>query len=86
MHPFFAVIMKSNSNFAMLPPFNYNPASQSWQRFGFSGILKERLSKFLKLVEISIVITLNSIEDKQTFSIFNLHQEQVKKSFHNSLG
>ncbi len=59
--------MKSNYNFAMLPPFNYNPTFRLWQRLGSSDILKERLLKFLKLVEMSIVITLGLIEDEQTF-------------------
>jgi ABC-type arginine transport system ATPase subunit len=35
---------------------------------GPSGILKERLSEFVNLVEISIVITLGSIENEWTFS------------------
>jgi hypothetical protein len=33
---------------------------------GSSGVLKERLSEFLKLVEISIVITLGLVEEDVT--------------------
>jgi hypothetical protein len=56
--------MKSNCNFAMLPPFNYNPTSWLWQRLGSNGIMMERLLESLKLVKISIVITLGLVEDE----------------------
>jgi hypothetical protein len=45
---------------------------------GSNGILKERLSKFLKLVEISIAITLGSIEDKQTFSTLSYIKDKLR--------
>jgi hypothetical protein len=51
----------------MLPPFICNPTSWLWQRLGSSGILKDKISKFLKLIEISIVITLGLVEDEWTF-------------------
>jgi len=60
-----------------LPPFS-NPTSWLWQRLQSSGILKERHSEFLKLVEISIVITLGSMKDEWTFSTLAYIKNKLK--------
>jgi hypothetical protein len=45
------------------------------------GILKEKLLKFLKLVEISIVITLGSIEDERNFLTLIYIKNKLKNRF-----
>ncbi len=71
---------------AVLPPCDHNPICHLWRRqLGSNGILKDQISKYVKLVENSIVITLRSIKDEQTFSTLS-YQDQVKKPSHNSFG
>jgi len=74
----FVVTMKSSCNFAMLPPFSCNPTFELWQRLGSSGIPKEMLLEFLKLVEISIMITLGSIKDEWTFLTLTYINNKLK--------
>jgi hypothetical protein len=78
---YFVVTMKSSCNSTMLPLFSCNPTSWLWQRLGSNGILEERLSKFLELIEISIVITLGSIEDERTFSTLTYIKNKLKNHF-----
>jgi hypothetical protein len=62
---FFVVIIKNYYIVAMLAPFDRNRISHLWQmQLGSNGILKDQISKHLKLVEISIVITLGPIKDE----------------------
>jgi hypothetical protein len=46
-----------------------------------NGILEETLSKFLKLVEISIVITLGSVKDELTFLTLTYIKNKLKNHF-----
>jgi hypothetical protein len=47
-------------------------------KVGTGGILKEKLSKFLKLVEISIVITLGLVKGKWTFSTLTYIKNKLR--------
>ncbi len=67
---FIIVIMKSNCIVAMLPPFDQKPTLiQISQRLTSSGITKYQHSKYFKLVEIFMVITLRDVEDEQTSTL-----------------
>jgi hypothetical protein len=59
--------MQSNSEVAMKPLHDCNPTTQIWRRFASNVILKDRNSKYFKLVELAIVVVLGSVEDEHTF-------------------
>jgi hypothetical protein len=59
--------MQSNNEVAMKPPHDCNPTTQMWRRFVFNVILKDRNFKYFKLVELTIVVVLGSVEDEHTF-------------------
>jgi hypothetical protein len=44
-----------------------------------NAIVVDNLSKYLKLVELAIVMVLGNVEDERTFSTFNF----MKLKFHN---
>jgi hypothetical protein len=48
--------MKNNSHGALYPPPDYNPTTNMWAQLTSNVVLAQKLSKFLKLVEIAIVM------------------------------
>jgi hypothetical protein len=49
--------------------------------FDLNAIMVEKLSKFMKLVEITIVMVLGNMVDKRSFSMISF----TKSKFHNYL-
>lgn len=74
--------LQNNYPIAMFPSHNYNFITWLWERFTSSiivshwflkwltlnGIVKHQLLKWFKLVKLSMVMILTSMEDKKTFS------------------
>ncbi len=56
---------------------NTNPITQLWAKIGTYAILKHKLSKFIKLVEITHV--LGSMEDECCFSIVVFIKNKIRK-------
>jgi hypothetical protein len=49
-----------------------------WRRFASSVILKGRIYEYFKLVELTIVVVLGSVEDERTFSIVIFMKSKLK--------
>jgi hypothetical protein len=73
--------MKSNNHGALHPPFDYNPTTKMWAQLVAIVIVAHKLLKFLKLMEIAIIMVVGNVEDERTFSIVNF----IKSTFFNCL-
>ncbi len=58
---------------------NMNPITQLWAKIGIYAILKHKLLKFIKLLEITRVLA--SMEDKCCFSIVVFIKNNIRKHF-----
>jgi hypothetical protein len=67
----FFLKMKNNNHDALHPLLNYNPTTKLWGCLTLNAIMVEKLSKFMKLVEISIGMVFGSVVDKRGFSMIN---------------
>ncbi len=52
------------------PGYDCNPTIQMWKCLHINQVLKYKVSKYLKLVELVIVVVLRSVEDKCMFFTF----------------
>jgi hypothetical protein len=50
---------------------NLNPMTRLWHKVTASPTLNQKLSKYMKLVEIADVQVFSFVENKRTFSTFN---------------
>ncbi len=75
---FFMTTMHSNNEDAMKPLHDYNPTIWMWRRFASSVILEGRIYDYFKLVELTIVVVLGSVEDEHTFSIVIFMKSKLK--------
>jgi hypothetical protein len=58
-------MQKKNNFYATLhPPIDCNPTTELWTHLGSNAIIIQKLSKYLKLVEITRVMVLGNVEDK----------------------
>jgi len=64
---FFKMTMLANFVVAMKPPLDYNPHSKMWTLLTTNQIICSKLSKWLKLVELSMAMVLGSMEDDMCF-------------------
>jgi len=80
-HLFFSITMKNNNHGALHPPPNYNPTTNMWAWLASNVVLPQKLSNFLKLVEIAIVMVVNNVEDEKIFSTISF----MKSKLHNHL-
>jgi hypothetical protein len=78
---FFSIMMKNNNHDALHPLLNYNPTIKLLGCLTLNAIIVEKLSKFMKLVEVTIVLVLRSSVDKRSFSMINF----TKSKFRNHL-
>jgi hypothetical protein len=65
---FFIIAMQSNCSFAMLPLRAYNPTTCMWKQVANSYILRLKMFKFFRLIELVIIMVLGNVEDERTFS------------------
>jgi hypothetical protein len=78
----FKLTMKSQAPKTMVKPPYTNPMTKLWMTMINNGLLIQRLSEYMKLVEINIVSCLGFMEDEYTFSTFAF----MKDKSHNLLG
>lgn len=64
----FKMCMKSNSCYAVLPPYDVNPLTKVWRVFDSNNNLTQNFKEFLKLVEMGVVHVIGLVEDERTFS------------------
>ena len=74
--------MKSHAHSAMAEPKDANPITKLWQKVGTNGLLLNRLSEFIKVVEIAITAVLGNVEDERIF----LNLAFIKLKLRNKLG
>jgi hypothetical protein len=60
--------MKNNSKATMEPPFDLNPLTQIWKTLDAFRVLMHSFLKYFKLVKMTIVHVLGSVEDDKCFS------------------
>lgn len=63
----------------MQPPFECNPTNHMWIRIAISQVFRNRLFKYLKLVEIVIFGVMGSVEHECTFSTLNFKKSKSRK-------
>ncbi len=67
---FFKVIMQSNCKHVLEFHVSSNLVTKLWSNLAFSTMLQHQLSKYFELVEISIMMALGSVEEKQCYSTY----------------
>jgi len=49
-----------------------------WRRFASNVILKDRISEYFKLVELTIVVILGSVENEHSFSTITFMKSKLR--------
>jgi hypothetical protein len=62
----------------MAKPFDTNLVTKLWITISNNVLLTQRLSKYLKLVEIVVVSMLGFVEDEQTFSTLAFMKDKLR--------
>jgi len=70
--------MKSNCRDAMAEPRELNPLTKLWDKVGQNGLMRSRLSEFIKLSQVAICAVLGSVEDERTFSTLAYMKSKVR--------
>jgi len=65
----FVYNMTNNVKLAMHKPFDVNPITKFYRIFISFQILKNKIPKYIKLVELVIVQVIGSVENKHCFSM-----------------
>jgi hypothetical protein len=73
--------MNHNAKVVMQEPSNVNLVIQMWLKIQFSPLLVLKLSEYIKVVEITMVQIMGSVEDERTFS----HLAFMKSKLHKKL-
>ncbi len=73
--------MFANSESVLKEVLGKNPVTQLWAKITSSPIFKIKLLEFIKLVKITCVHVLGSINDEWWFSTVALLKKQVKEPF-----
>jgi hypothetical protein len=63
--------MKSNNHGALHLLLDCNPTTKLWGRLASNVIVVDKLLEYLKLIELTIVMVLGSVEDERIFSNVN---------------
>ena len=61
---------------------DFKPMTKLWRTFGQTTMMLSRLSEWIKVVELVVIVVLGSLEEKRTFSILSF----IKSKFSNRLG
>jgi hypothetical protein len=75
---FFKVTMLANFAAEMKPPIDYNPCSRMWALLNINQIICSKLSKWLKLVELSMAMVLGSVKDDKYFSNLSFMKRKLR--------
>lgn len=76
----FKICMKSNSQSAMLPPYDINPLTKVWRVLDGNHNLTQNFGEFLKLAEIAVIHVLGSIEDERLFSSVGFLKSKLRNN------
>ncbi len=74
----FKYTMKMQVPKVMAKPFDTNPMTKLWVTISNNALLTQWLNKYLKLLEITVVLVLESIEDEQTFSTLTFMKNKLR--------
>ena len=74
----FQITMKSNCEGAMTGDLPLNPFTHLWHRLEAFGLLRHKLSEYLKIVEVAVVAVLRSVEDKRTFNMLSYMKNKLR--------
>jgi hypothetical protein len=74
----FKIAMKANCHAAMVGDLPLNPLTRLWRRLEASGLLRHKLSEFMKITELAVVIVLGSVEDERTFSTLSFMKNKLR--------
>ncbi len=69
--------MGHNSKQFLWKESDLNPLTILWHKDSRSPILNDKLSKFIKIVEIAVVQVFGSIEDEHIFNIANFMKNKL---------
>jgi hypothetical protein len=75
---FFKVTMLANFVAKMKPPLDCNPCSRMWALLNINQIICSKLSKWLKLVELSMAMVLGSMENDKCFSNLSFMKRKLR--------
>lgn len=74
----FKIAMKGNCHAAMTGDLPLNPLTRLWRRLEASGLLRHKLSEFMKITELAVVSVLGSVEDERTFSTLSFMKNKLR--------
>ena len=74
----FKLAMKGNAHAAMQGDLPVNPLTRLWRRIEANGLLRNKLSEYLKIVELAVVTVLGSVEDERTFSTLSFMKNRLR--------
>jgi hypothetical protein len=75
---FVKVSMLANFVAEMKPPLDCNPCSRMGALLSINQIICSKLSKWLKLVELSMAMVLGSVEDDKCFSNLSFMKSKLR--------
>ena len=55
-----------------------NPLTHLWHRIEASSLLCHKLSKFMKIINLAIVVVLELVEDERTFNNLSFMKNKLK--------
>ena len=74
----FKLTMKGNAHAAMQGDLPVNLLTRLWCRIEANGLLRNKLSKYMKIAELVVVTVLGSVEDEQTFSTLSFMKNKLR--------
>jgi hypothetical protein len=74
----FVFSMTNNVKLAMQKPFGVNPITKLWKTFTSFLILKNKILRYIKLVELAIVKVISFIEDEHYFSTLTFMKTKLQ--------
>jgi hypothetical protein len=74
----FKIAMKGNCHSAMTGDLPLNPLNRLWKWLEASGLLRQKLSEFMKVTELAVVTVLGSVEDERIFSTLSFMKNKLR--------
>ncbi|KAG0572981.1 hypothetical protein KC19_VG138700 [Ceratodon purpureus] len=74
----FKITMRANSELALKGELPMNPLTRLWRRLDASGLLRHKLSEYIKVTELAVVTVLGRVEDERTFSTLSFMKNKLR--------
>ena len=74
----FKLAMMGNAHAAMQGDAPLNPLTRLWRRIEANALLRNKLSEYMKIVELAVVTVLGSVEDERTFSTLSFMKNRLR--------